>query len=109
MAKDKVFADGIVVFKPKDGSPDWVKGDILIGIDVLLKWANDHPEYLHDYKGDRQIKLQLLDGTKGLYLTVNTIASNTVFFRLVSPTHRTHWKPETLHVVYAFVTDHPIL
>lgn len=72
MAAEKVYADGIIVFKPKDGSPTFVKGDILIGIDVLLKWANDHPEYLHDYKGDRQIKLQLLDGTKGLYLTVNT-------------------------------------
>jgi hypothetical protein len=72
MAKDKVFADGIVCFKPQASAPDFIKGDILIGIDVLLKWANDHPEYLHDYKGDRQIKLQLLDGTKGLYLTVNT-------------------------------------
>lgn len=72
MAAEKVYADGIIVFKPKDGSPTFVKGDILIGIDVLMKWANDHPEYLHDYKGDRQIKLQLLDGTKGLYVTVNT-------------------------------------
>lgn len=96
MAAEKVYADGIKMFSAREGAPEFVRGSLLIGIDVLLKWANDNPQYLSDYKGDRQIKMDLLDGKNGLYLVVNTYKKEGPLHELATNNSSYFTKKDTL-------------
>lgn len=60
-----------MVFSPRDGAPDFVKGQIVISLNELIQYCKDNPGNLSEYKGNKQLKLDLLDGKKGLYLKVN--------------------------------------
>ena len=70
---DKIFPEGIRVFSPRQGSPDWVKGSIVITLNDLIAWAKANPQYLTEYAGKKQIKLnQLLAKSGKLFLEVDT-------------------------------------
>ncbi len=65
--KTKIFADGIRFERPREGSPEWVKGKISIKVEDFIKFCKD-------YKGDTGwINLDLKkSATKGtLYLELN--------------------------------------
>lgn len=65
--KTKVFANGIIFKKPREGSPEFVKGSISIKVDEFIEFAKK-------YKGETGwINLDLKkSATKGtLYLELN--------------------------------------
>lgn len=72
MAEAKIYPSGIRVFSPRQGSPDFVRGSIVITPNALYKWLKENPTLLSEYNGEKQISLDLLDGNKGLYVAVNT-------------------------------------
>lgn len=67
-----IYPEGIRVFSPREKSPDFVKGSIVITPNQLVAWLKANPDYLKDYKGEKQLRLQILDGKKGLYVAVDT-------------------------------------
>jgi len=73
---DAIYLKGVRMFPPTDGAPDFVKGSGVIAINQLVKFLKDNPSYVSDYKGEPQVKFQLLDGRAGLYFTVDTYKSN---------------------------------
>jgi hypothetical protein len=72
MATEKVYPEGIRVFGPRQGAPDFVKGSLVITPNALFAWLKKNEQFLSEYKGDKQITLDLLDGQKGIYVAVNT-------------------------------------
>ena len=69
---ETIYLEGVRMFPPTDGVPEFVKGAGVIAINKLVKFLKDHPDYMSDYKGEPQVKFQLLDGRNGLYFTVDT-------------------------------------
>ena len=69
---DTIYLAGVRMFPPTDGVPDFVKGSGVIAINQLVKFLKDNPSYVSDYKGEPQVKFQLLEGRNGLYFTVDT-------------------------------------
>lgn len=72
MAQDKIYPEGVRVFEPHQSAPDFVIGSIVIAPNELFAWLKKNENLLTEYKGTKQIKLDLLKGNKGLYCTVNT-------------------------------------
>jgi len=72
MSTEKIYPKGIMVFPPHEKAPSFVKGDVIISPNILFAWLKENAELLSDYKGEKQLKLQLLEGNKGLYLNVLT-------------------------------------
>jgi hypothetical protein len=72
---DKIYPKGIVTFSPRDGAPDFVKGTIIINPNELFAWLKENSLLLTEYNGKKQLKLQLLSGTKGLYTVVDNYVS----------------------------------
>lgn len=70
---DKIFPEGIRVFKPRNGAPSFVKGSVVITPNDLVAWLKKNPGYLKEYKDQKQLTLDLLEGKDGgLYMAVNT-------------------------------------
>jgi len=69
---DTIYPKGIVLFKPNDKAPDFVKGVVKIDMKALTAFCRENPDYMTDYKGSPQLPLQLLEGRDGLYMTVDT-------------------------------------
>lgn len=70
---DKIFPEGIRVFKPHANAPAFVKGKIVITPNDLIAWLKKNPDYLKDYKGSKQLNLDLVESKDGgLYMAVNT-------------------------------------
>jgi hypothetical protein len=68
---DAIFPEGIRAFAPHEKSPAFVKANIILTPNDLFKWLKENESLLTEYEGKKQIKLQLLDGKKGLYLKVD--------------------------------------
>lgn len=69
---ETIYPEGVMVFSPRDKSPDFVVGSLVITPNDLIAWLKSKPELLTEYKGKKQIKLQILKGKKGLYASVDT-------------------------------------
>lgn len=70
---DKIFPEGVRVFAPRTGSPNYVKGSIVITPNALVAWLKKNPELLKEYKGEKQITLDIMESAAGkTYLSVNT-------------------------------------
>lgn len=70
---DKIFPEGIRIFAPRSGSPNYVKGSIVITPNALVAWLKANPQFLKEYKGEKQITLDLMESKEGkTYLSVNT-------------------------------------
>ncbi len=72
MAEPKVYPKGIMFFEKNAKAPDFVLGSMVISLNDLVQFAKDNPEYLSEYKGQKQLRLQILTGNKGIYATVDT-------------------------------------
>jgi hypothetical protein len=70
------YPKGIRVFNPKAGAKPFVKGSIVITPNELLDFCQANKDLLSEYKDQPQLKLDLLEGDNGLYLTVNTYKPN---------------------------------
>jgi len=76
--EEAVFAQGITIFKPREGAPDYVKGSIIVSIEQFVDWCEKNAQYIttHATYGD-QIKFEVKESQGGmLYLQVNTYKSN---------------------------------
>jgi hypothetical protein len=69
--KQNVYPEGIICFPKLEKQPDFVKGTIVISPNLLFEWLKKNPELLTEFKGEKQIRLQLKDGKNGLYVTVD--------------------------------------
>lgn len=69
---DKIYPKGLLTFPPREGSPDFVKGTLIITLSELIQFAKENASLLTEYEGQKQLKCQMLDGSKGLYLVVDT-------------------------------------
>jgi hypothetical protein len=69
---EKIYPEGVIAFSPRSGAPDFVKGSIIITPNDLISWLKKNENLLTEYDGKKQLKLQLLNGKKGLYLSVDT-------------------------------------
>jgi len=72
MKKEKVFPKGMMAFKPNEKAPEFVKASVMVTPNELISWLKENSDYLTDYKGNKQLKLQLLENEKGLYFVVDT-------------------------------------
>jgi hypothetical protein len=75
---DKIYPEGIRAFSKHDKAPDFVKGTIVITPNDLFAWLKKNENLLTEYEGKKQIKLQILEGQKGLYLQVDTYKKDSV-------------------------------
>lgn len=63
--KEVVFAEGINFYKPGEKSPDFIKGNIVLDKEKLLKWLETMPNNV--------VRLDLKKSAKGnLYLSLNS-------------------------------------
>ena len=73
MADATIFPEGVRFFEKNAKQPAFVKGSIVITMKDLLSFVNSHPDYLTEYNGNTQLRLQLLEGKTGAtYLAVDT-------------------------------------
>lgn len=63
---DKIFPQGITCFAKSDKAPDFVLGTVVIDLAKFKAWVNGEGiEHLSDYKGSKQLRLQMLAGKDG--------------------------------------------
>lgn len=61
MQQDKVWVDGLRVYKPDERAPDFVKANIVINKAEMLAWLATQP--------DDKIKVQMKEARSGNYYT----------------------------------------
>ena len=76
MSQEKIYPKGIICFYKHPKQPDFVVGSVVITPRELVDWLKENPSLLTDYKGSKQLKLQVLRGGKGLYMTVDTFKAS---------------------------------
>jgi len=69
---EKIYPKGIRLFPKHEKQPDFVKGAVVISLNELVTFCKENPELLSEYKGEKQLKLQLLQGRNGLQMVVDT-------------------------------------
>ena len=69
---DTIIVKGLKTFKPHEKAPDFVKGTLMITPNQLVQFIKENEQYLTEYKGEKQLKCQILEGDYGLYFTVDT-------------------------------------
>lgn len=71
MSKEKKYPEGIRAFSPRENAPDFVTGSLVITPNDLFTWCKANADLMTEYEGKKQIRLQILNGNKGLYLVVD--------------------------------------
>lgn len=69
---EKIKPQGLRTFKAHEKAPSFVKGTLLITIDEFTDWLKENESLLTEYNGKKQLRCQILDSDKGLYLVVDT-------------------------------------
>lgn len=76
---ERVFPKGVRIFKAHEKAPSWVKGSMVITLNDLVTFCKENPGYLTEYKGQKQLKLQLQESKDGmLNVVVDTYKRDTV-------------------------------
>ncbi len=70
--KEKIYAAGLRTFPKHENAPDFVLGTLIITPNELFSWLKENEQYLTEYKDTKQLKLQILNGDKGIYTVVDT-------------------------------------
>jgi hypothetical protein len=71
MSKEKIYPDGVRAFSKHPKAPEFVLGTLVITPNDLFSWLKKNESLLTEYDGKKQLKLQILDGKKGLYVAVD--------------------------------------
>ena len=69
---EKVYPKGLRTFPPHASAPDFVKGTLIVTLNELVAFCKNNEQYLTEYNGAKQLKLNILEGDKGLYFQVDT-------------------------------------
>jgi hypothetical protein len=72
MKKETIYPRGMRVFPKNEKQPQFVLGSLIITPAEFAQWVAENQQYLTDYNGSKQLKLQILNGDKGIYFTVDT-------------------------------------
>ncbi len=60
--QERIFPKGVFAFKPNDKAPSFVKGSLVITLEDLRAFVNgEGKQYLTEYNGKRQLKLQITE------------------------------------------------
>lgn len=71
--KDPIFPEGLRAFAPHENAPDFVLASVVATPSELLKWLDSKPELQTDFKGQKQVRLQLKKSQSGtIYFEVDT-------------------------------------
>ena len=67
---DKIYPKGVTGFDRHEKAPNFVIGTLIIEPRKLVDWltTDEGKACLKDYNGNKQLKLQILKGTKGNFL-----------------------------------------
>jgi hypothetical protein len=76
MTQIKIYPKGLRTFPKNEKQPDFVLGTLMITPNELVSWLRENESLLTDYKGTKQLKLQMLNGDKGIYFVVDTYAKD---------------------------------
>jgi len=74
--KEIIYPKGLRTFDKNENAPDFVLGSLIVTPRELTDWITENSQYLSDYKGAKQLKLNMLKGDKGVYFTVDTWKAN---------------------------------
>ena len=69
---DTIYIEGIRIFPPREGAPEFVKGNVIVTPNELIKFLKEQEEHASEYNGEKQFRMQLLEGRSGLYLSLDT-------------------------------------
>lgn len=72
MSKEKIYPQGVKMFNRRENAPSFVKGTMVVNVEEFAKFINENQNLLSEYNGKPQLKLNVLEGDKGLYLVVDT-------------------------------------
>ena len=62
---DELLPEGLRFFNKKDTQPDFVVGALVVTMNDLFNFCKQNPDLITDYKGQKQLRLQLLRSSKG--------------------------------------------
>jgi hypothetical protein len=65
MSAEKKYVTGFRTFKPREGSPDFVLGQLIITLDDFKQFVNDNKDFVQKYEGKNQIKLNMTKSQNG--------------------------------------------
>ena len=76
MSKETIPA-GIKTFAKREGSPDFVLGDMSLTVNDFFQWCKKNEQHLTEYtdkdgKTHKQLKFQIKNGDYGIYFELNT-------------------------------------
>lgn len=70
---NRPLPEGIRLFDKHPNAPDFVLASLMITLDDLFNFVRNNPQYLSDYQGRKQLKLQILRSRNGgLYSAIDT-------------------------------------
>lgn len=70
---ENILPEGVRFFEKNANAPDFVLGSFVVSIDDLNAFVAANPQYLTEYQGKKQLKLQQLRSKAGkVYLNVDT-------------------------------------
>lgn len=69
---EKIYPKGIMCFQKNEKAPDFVLGTMVINPNQLMAWLRENEGLMSEYKGEKQLRCQVLNGNKGIYLQVDT-------------------------------------
>ena len=69
---ETIYPKGLRTFPPHAESPDFVKGTLIVTLNELVKFCKENGNLLTEYNSQKQLKCDILEGDKGLYIKVNT-------------------------------------
>lgn len=77
MSTEKIYPKGLRVFPKHANAPEFVMATVVISPNELLAWLKENTHLLTEYKDEKQLKLQMLNGNKGPYMVVDTYVPQT--------------------------------
>jgi hypothetical protein len=70
---EKIYVDGLRTFPKRENAPSFVLGTLILTLDDLTAWWKANTQYLTDYQGKDQLKMQITQNDKGkINFTVDT-------------------------------------
>lgn len=82
---EKIYPKGLRCFAPRQGAPDFVLGTLIVTPSELSAWVEANQQYMTEYKGTPQLRLDLLKGNDGPYVAVNTYKPTGEYTAKASP------------------------
>lgn len=76
MTQIKIYPKGLRTFPKNEKQPEFVLGSLVITPNELVSWLRENESLLTDYKGEKQLRLQMLNGNKGIYFVVDTYSKD---------------------------------